>query len=143
MQKFFCFCIYCLIPIARNNAIKFTDLFGQKISRAFMTLFLAISISFLFIGCSCSNSTTTPPIQQLNLNIPSDPATLDPRKGGDMISSLFHFLLFDGLVRFDDYNNLSPALAEKNYRLRRQNHLHFSSARRKLDGRNSHNSLGF
>ncbi|NGX37188.1 MAG: Oligopeptide-binding protein OppA, partial [Chlamydiae bacterium] len=68
-------------------------------------------MSFLFSGCQ--KTSLPPPIaQRLNLNIPSDPATLDPRKGGDLISSLFHFLLFDGLVRQDDDDNISPSLAE-------------------------------
>lgn len=51
--------------------------------------------------------------QQLNLNIPTDPATLDPRKGGDLISSTFHFLLFEGLVRINDNGVVAPALAHK------------------------------
>ncbi len=63
---------------------------------------------------SCKKATPPPAVtQRLNLNIPSDPATLDPRKGGDLVSSLFHFLLFDGLVRMNDDGTASPALAEK------------------------------
>lgn len=73
-------------------------------------VFLLCCFSF-FSGCQ--KKAPLRQAQQLNLNIPSDPATLDPRKGGDLVSSLFHFLLFDGLVRLDDSNNVALALAEK------------------------------
>ena len=66
----------------------------------------------LILNCSCSSEKKTYSLQQLNLNIPSDPATLDPRKGGDVISSTFHFLLFDGLVRGNPDGSLTLSLAE-------------------------------
>jgi oligopeptide transport system substrate-binding protein len=62
-------------------------------------------------GCKKSQQHTI--TQRLNLNISSDPDTLDPRKGGDSLSSLFHFLLFDGLVRLDDDGSVKMALAER------------------------------
>ena len=74
-------------------------------------LFLVACLLPFFIGCQ--KQQTFHSSQHLRLNIPSDPATLDPRKGGDIISSLFHFLLFDGLARFDDNNQVAPALAER------------------------------
>ena len=37
--------------------------------------------------------------QSVHLNLKNEPATLDPRKGGDVISSHMHFLLFEGLVQ--------------------------------------------
>lgn len=70
------------------------------------------SILFLLLSCCCRSDKKAYPKQQLNLNIPSDPATLDPRKGGDVISSTFHFLLFDGLVRGNPDGSLSLSLAE-------------------------------
>lgn len=74
-------------------------------------LLVVAFVSLFFSGC---NKAPLKPIEQrLNLNIPSDPATLDPRKGGDLISSLFHFLLFDGLTRLDDDGNVALALAER------------------------------
>jgi len=74
-------------------------------------LLIVTFVCLLFSGCS--KAPPKPIEQRLNLNIPSDPATLDPRKGGDLISSLFHFLLFDGLTRLDDEGNVALALAQR------------------------------
>lgn len=75
---------------------------------------IILPILGLFICLSgCQKSVPAPTKQQLRVNVPSDPTTLDPRKGGDLVSSLFHFLLFDGLVRLDDEGDPKPALAKK------------------------------
>ncbi|MCB1108656.1 MAG: peptide ABC transporter substrate-binding protein, partial [Chlamydiia bacterium] len=50
----------------------------------------------LFLGCQ---STPGAVKQKLRINFQTDPPTLDPRKGGDMTSSMMHFLLFEGLTR--------------------------------------------
>ncbi|MDN3507198.1 MAG: peptide ABC transporter substrate-binding protein [Simkaniaceae bacterium] len=75
-----------------------------------IVLFLC-GLCVLLAGChtSCEKKTE----QRLNLNIPADPSTLDPRKGGDIVSSLFHFLLFDGLAKLDGEGNVSLSLAKK------------------------------
>jgi oligopeptide transport system substrate-binding protein len=71
-------------------------------------------ICLLILVTGCQPSLPPSSIEQrLNLNIPSDPSTLDPRKGGDLTSSVFHFLLFTGLTRLDDEGNVALALAEK------------------------------
>ena len=67
----------------------------------------------LLLLAACQKPTPPACKQQLNLNIPSDPATFDPRKGGDVISSMFHFLLYDGLVRLTADGQIQNALAEK------------------------------
>ncbi|HSX03904.1 MAG TPA: peptide ABC transporter substrate-binding protein [Rhabdochlamydiaceae bacterium] len=71
-------------------------------------LFLAL----LLLHTSCNPHKKNSAFQQLNLNIPSDPSTLDPRKGGDVVSSTLHFLLFDGLMRGNPDGSLSLSLAE-------------------------------
>jgi len=79
------------------------------IMRQLITLITVLSVFF----ASCQSKETPAPAQQLNLNIPSDPATLDPRKGGDLVSSMLHFLLFEGLVRLNEKGEPIPSLAER------------------------------
>lgn len=75
------------------------------------TLFL-LGLIFLVVITSCQKNSSISLKQELNLNIPSDPSTLDPRKGGDIVSSMFHFLLFDGLIRLNSDGTVSPGIAE-------------------------------
>lgn len=71
-------------------------------------LFFLVSL----MACQSSISYKSPLRQQLNLNIPSDPATFDPRKGSDLVSSMIHFLLYDGLTRLQADGQVDLALAE-------------------------------
>lgn len=71
-----------------------------------------LSFLCLLLG-ACTEGRPPAITQRLNVNIPSDPDTLDPRKGGNTLSSLFHFLLFDGLVRLEDDGRVKMALAER------------------------------
>ncbi len=45
--------------------------------------------------------------------MPSDPATLDPRRGGDLSSSMLHFLLYDGLTRMNPNGKAELSLAKE------------------------------
>lgn len=65
----------------------------------------------LMVGCNKQPQPTCK--QTLRLNIPTDPSSLDPRKGGDLVSAIFNFLLFEGLVRLGDDEQIHNALAEK------------------------------
>jgi len=75
-------------------------------------LFYFFCLISLLIGCEkCKPPTRTGQI--LNINIPTDPDTLDPRKGGERTASVLHCLLFNGLMRLDDEGSVAKALAEK------------------------------
>ncbi len=79
---------------------------------------LLFSITILLFGTSCQQNSPKPAalqpikIEQLRLNLSHEPATMDPRKGGDIISSHMHFLLFEGLIKLNENGTLSLAQAE-------------------------------
>lgn len=77
-----------------------------------LTLFFSAII--VIFGASCQKKAPAPQnqSQRIHLNLKNEPATLDPRKGGDTISSHLHFLLFEGLVKLNHDNSITPAMAK-------------------------------
>ena len=82
-----------------------------------MMKLMKISLASLIGGIAmtlttaCQSPSTQILEQKLRTNIVGDPATLDPRKGGDSISSAIQFILFEGLTRMNVDGSTSPAQA--------------------------------
>ncbi|MCI5051768.1 MAG: peptide ABC transporter substrate-binding protein [Simkaniaceae bacterium] len=71
-------------------------------------------VLFLLVFCtSCSKKPPEQQRQSLNVNFAFEPLTLDPRKGGDYISSSMHFMLFQGLTRYTPQSSTALALADQ------------------------------
>lgn len=67
---------------------------------------------FLLFGCSKQKSKETESKQTaLRLNLPQEPTSLDPRKGGDIYSSALHFLLYEGLTKISEKSSCDFGLA--------------------------------
>ncbi len=76
-------------------------------------LLKAVFLCVVVLFASCQKKTTLAPVnQRIHLNLKGEPATMDPRKGGDIISSHMHFLLFEGLVRLNPDGSIVPAQAK-------------------------------
>ncbi len=79
---------------------------------------LFFSIALMTMGASCQKNTPlqnpshTKNLHQLRLNLCHEPATMDPRKGGDIVSSHMHFMLFEGLTRLHADGTTTPAQAK-------------------------------
>ncbi len=78
----------------------------KKIIPSLLTLVL-----FLLYSCKKSEN-IQPEKQMLKLNFAHEPKTLDPRKGGDVISSTAQFMLFEGLTRLNNEGQVENAIAE-------------------------------
>lgn len=75
------------------------------------TLFSLLCVSLLLVGCH-KKQPRPHKKQSIALTFPSDPPSLDPTKGGDVISSTIQFMLFEGLTKMTKESSTAPALAK-------------------------------
>lgn len=77
-----------------------------------MRFFSRVLLGLCVVLASCQKGPTGQGGRCVHLNLKNEPMTLDPRKGGDVISSHLQLLLFEGLVRLNEDNTISPAQAK-------------------------------
>ncbi len=102
-------------PAPESTAVDSKNLPSKSLiflSKAGYARCLFFVVIALFICCSCERNTKQVQDHVIRLNMKEEPATLDPRKGGDVISSHMHFLLFEGLVKLEHDGAISPAQAQ-------------------------------
>ena len=109
LRKFFC--------LERAATVVKDTKFAAKPTQPNFNFSNIFAICLLLLGmtASCQKNTAASARAQkqcIRLNVKGEPATLDPRKGGDVISSHMHFLLFEGLVRLNADGSISPSQAE-------------------------------
>jgi len=73
-----------------------------------------LAIFFFLLASSCSREPQPydESKQQLRMSINREPHSLDPRIGGEVVSVSLHFLLFEGLTRFNPDWTISLSVAE-------------------------------
>lgn len=85
-----------------------------------LILILAVlfTIATVLTGCGKGNSTaaageTTEKKDSVNIAVSSEPTTLDPMNGNDLLTFAIQYQIFDTLIKEDQNGELVPGLAEK------------------------------
>lgn len=77
-------------------------------------VFLSGYFLICLLSClSCGKHERAKTKQLLRLNFTYEPTTMDPRKGSDPVTSLTHFMLYEGLTKLTPVSTHEPACAEK------------------------------
>ena len=69
---------------------------------------------FLLIFSSCSEQQEISPSKPniFRMNVTRDPTSMDPRRTSEFIGATFHAMLFEGLMRLNSDNSITPAQAK-------------------------------
>jgi len=99
-----------LHPLPYKNGFMFTSPGGTDTISARMRRILFVICALIFAcGSGCGSAPKKSASLRLAFNAP--PATFDPRKSGDFLSSTLIYLIYEGLTR-DAPVGVEPALAE-------------------------------
>lgn len=91
----------------KANAFKFELTFERR--KQVKTQVLLLTLCILLFGC---HSSPKKHAQIIHVNFPEYPSSIDPRKGGDPISTTVKFMLFEGLTRMSPTSNSELAIAK-------------------------------
>ncbi|MCL5290218.1 MAG: peptide ABC transporter substrate-binding protein [Bacillota bacterium] len=87
----------------------------MSVRKAVYAVISSLLLISLIVGCSEKSklSTSQEKEQIIKYNLCAEPKTLDPAKANGMPEATVMLQLFDGLTRYDDKQQIQPALAEK------------------------------
>jgi oligopeptide transport system substrate-binding protein len=71
-----------------------------------------VCILFAVLFSSCSKQSEPKSTHQLRMNVFREPFTLDPRQGSELVGSTMHFILYEGLMRLNPDDSVTPAQAK-------------------------------
>lgn len=75
-------------------------------------LCIVLVLTFGLIFCGCNKEPEQPEDQIIYYNVDFEPVTLDPQIANDSSARLIIMNIFEGLVRIDKENNITPGAAE-------------------------------
>lgn len=104
-------------------------------SKTFAQLIECLLIATIFLASGCTQNALSETGQTINLNIESEPPSLDPRKATDLTSAIVLKMLYDGLTRLGTNGKSRPSSAEsiiisndlKKYTFKLRNQLFWSN----------------
>jgi oligopeptide transport system substrate-binding protein len=87
--------------------------FALNQSKQMLKKLLVLLTSVLFLTSCSTNPLPKKDKKTLFLNFTESPITLDPRKSGELVSSTFIFMMFEGLTKITPNSTSDYGLAEK------------------------------
>lgn len=69
-------------------------------------------ILFIFSACNQQQEVLPKKPNIFRMNVTREPTTMDPRRSSEFIGATFHAMLFEGLMRLNSDNSITPAQAK-------------------------------